>query len=141
MDGESLARDRLGLEVLPVDECWDLVAASPVGRVAFLDAGEPLILPVTHGLHGHQVVFRTASGTKLSAAEVDTPVAFEVDGWDAEAQSGWSVVVRGTASTVYDDEEIAELERTAGVPWLDAARAGTWVRILATEITGRKIPD
>ena len=131
--------DRLGLEILAPDECWRLLAASPVGRVALVEAGEPLMFPVTHGVRNHQIVFRTGSGTKLAAAEMDRAVAFEVDGWDTVARLGWSVLVRGTGETVYDDDEIGELDALGIEPWLDAAVDGTWVRIRVTEISGRRL--
>ncbi len=131
--------DRLGLEVLSPDECWQLVADADVGRIAFVDAGEPVILPVTHGVHGHQIVFRSGSGTKLSAAQMDQPLAFEVDGWDVETKQGWSVLVRGIGETVYDDDQVVELDALGVEPWLDAAVAGTWVRIRVEEITGRRL--
>ena len=131
--------DHLGLEILTVDECWIAVRGAPVGRVAFVDAGEPVMLPVTHSVDGHHVVFRSAQGTKLWAVESGHPVAFEADGWDADARTGWSVLVRGTAETVLDDREIARLDREAAVPWLPEARDGTWVRITPTEVTGRRL--
>ena len=135
----ELSVDRLGLEVLPPEECWALIAAIPVGRVALVDAGEPLIFPVTHGVHDRQVVFRTGAGTKLSAAAMNQPLAFEVDGWDPVGRRGWSVLVRGLGETVYDEDEISHLEELDGEPWLEAAAQGTWVRILVTEITGRRL--
>jgi len=139
MSDEGLPRDRLGLEVLPVEQCWELVSTSAVGRVAFVDAGEPTVLPVTHSVLGREIVFRSASGTKLAAAQMNAAVAFEVDGWDATTQQGWSVLVRGTAETVYDEGEVAELDVRARAPWLDAAADGTWVRIRANEISGRRL--
>lgn len=36
--------DHLGLEVLTPEACWELVAATPIGRVAFVDAGSPVVL-------------------------------------------------------------------------------------------------
>ena len=140
MEDERTPHDRLGLEVLSPEECWELVGSSPVGRLAFVDAGEPLILPVTHGVHGHQVVFRSASGTKLAAAQMNAPVAFEVDSWDHSSHAGWSVLVRGTAETVYDDDDIAAFEANGRGPWMESAAEGTWVRILVNEITGRRLP-
>jgi uncharacterized protein len=140
MDDAELPRDRLGLEVLPTEQCWELIAASPVGRLAFVEAGEPMVLPVTHGVHDHQIVFRSASGTKLSAAEMQAPVAFEVDGWDESSKVGWSVLVRGTAETVYDPDEISAIRSAGSAPWMESARMGTWVRIRPNEITGRRLP-
>lgn len=138
-DTDGTPTDRLGLEVLTHDECWRLIASVPIGRVAFVDAGGPTALPVTHGVDGHTIVFRTSVGTKLGVAERARPLAFEVDQWDESAQTGWSVLVRGTSETVYDEDEIALIERRADQPWLTAAAEGTWVRIRPYEVSGRRM--
>ena len=60
--------DHAGLEILPYDECLRLLATVPVGRVSFFADGEIVVLPVNHVMDGHDPVFRTAWGSKLSAA-------------------------------------------------------------------------
>lgn len=132
--------DRQGLVVLSTDECWELVANTPVGRVAFVADGQPTLLPVNHRLVGHNVVFLTTRGTKLGAAARARPVAFEVDEWDKHDRSGWSVVIQGTSDVVLEAEEIAELESLDLHPWATGTERTDWVRILAYEISGRRIP-
>ena len=131
--------DRLGLEVLSADECWALLASTPIGRVAFVDAGEPLVFPVTHGVHGRSVVFRSGSGSKLEAAAMARPVAFEVDEWDQDRRVGWSVLARGVGETVYDEDVIEQFAASDVEPWLAAAADGTWIRLRVDEISGRRI--
>lgn len=131
--------DRLGLEVLSADECWRLLGSTPIGRVAFVDAGEPLVFPVTHGVLGHSIVFRSTTGTKLEAARMARALTFEADAWSPEEHRGWSVLVRGVGETVYDDEAIAEFDALGVEPWLDAAAVGTWIRIRVSEISGRRL--
>lgn len=138
MSDTTNATDRLGLEVLSTDECWQQLQDAAIGRVAFVDAGEPVVLPVTHGVHGHSIVFRSGSGTKLEAAAMAQPLAFEVDGWDDTYRTGWSVLARGVGETVYDDDDIAALDG-GNEPWLDSAAAGTWVRLRVDEVSGRRI--
>ena len=77
--------DHAGLEILPYDECLRLLGTVPVGRVSFLADGEIVVLPVTHVMDGQAPVFRTARGSKLSAAEGQEVVAFEADAYDAIA--------------------------------------------------------
>ncbi len=132
--------DRQGLEVLDSDTCWALLAGAPVGRVAFVEDGHPTVLPVTHRVDGHAVVFRTDSGAKLSAAIMNRPVAFEVDGWDAVAEVGWSVLVKGVADTVLDPDELAHLDGLGLEPWATGIERREWVRIRPDEIGGRSIP-
>jgi len=129
--------DRLGLEVLDPDECWALVAAAPVGRLAFDEDGGPMVLPVVHGVVGRRIAFRSAAGGKLSAARMSGPVAFEVDAWDAADRTGWSVVARGTARSA--PEDTAELEALQLEPWLGPAGRGTWIEVRVDEITGRRL--
>jgi uncharacterized protein len=131
--------DRLGLEVLRPDECWRRLADCAVGRIAFVDAGEPLVFPVTHAVHDHSIVFRSQRGSKLEAALMAHTVAFEADEWSRVERRGWSVLARGTATTVYEDDQIEALDSLAVQPWVDAVADGTWVRIRVDEISGRQI--
>lgn len=132
--------DHQGLEVIDADECWALLAATPVGRIAFVDAGEPMILPVNHAVVGHRVVFRTLRGTLLHEALMRQPVAFQVDGWDPEARTGWSVVVRGVADLADDDDSLDDLDLR---PWADAVQRDDWVEVRPDEVSGRRVvhPD
>ena len=82
-----------GLEILPFERCLELLAAVPVGRVSFFADGEIVVLPVNYVMDGPDPVFRTARGSKLSAAEGQNVVAFEADGYDERTRTGWSVLV------------------------------------------------
>ena len=133
-DGISL--DHQGLEVLSTDECWQRIREAPVGRVAFVAGGEPLVLPVNHATVGHRIVFRTARGALLHEALLTRSVAFEVDDFDRDARSGWSVLVRGQADIPRDSSDLEALNLDA---WADATQRDDWVQILAEEVTGRRI--
>ena len=134
-----LSLDHSGLGVLSREECLRRIRSARVGRVAFVENGEPVILPVNHGLDGDAVVFRTAPGSKLTAAENDEPVAFEVDAFDVERLAGWSVVIRGVASVVDDQAEVTRLATFGVMPWADLAERTNWVRIRAYSLTGREV--
>ena len=133
-------RDHQGLEVLDNDACWTRLNSAAVGRVAFVDAGEPVVFPVTHRVDGHSIVFRTSYGSKLLAASMGRPIAFEVDAWDTAGHTGWSVLLRGSAEEVLDADELDNLAHLGLEPWADAVPRTHWVRIRADEITGRRIP-
>lgn len=139
MASTTLPTDRQGLEVLDHFTCMLLVGHAPVGRVAFMHAGEPLVLPVNHLREGRTVVFRTASGATLDAAIDRRTVAFEVDDYDTHHRTGWSVVLRGSMDIVDDEDEIARLEERDLHPWADAVERPHWVRVRPTEISGRRI--
>lgn len=133
--------DRHGLEVLGADECLELLRGQPVGRLAFLHEGGPMILPVNFVPSQGGVAFRTADGSKLDVAIMGRPVAFEVDGYDAELRTGWSVLLRGVAELVDDPERAAGLERRHLDTWSVQAHAGSWVHVRVEEISGRRIRD
>lgn len=137
MDARDGAVDHLGLAILSPEECWSLIEATPIGRVAFVDAGAPIVLPVTHGVRGRRIVFLSPEGGKLAAARMAPAVAFEVDDWDAEERTGWSVVAQGVAETVPAD--VADLDALGVEPWLDGAARGTWIEIRVDEVTGRRL--
>ena len=82
--------DHSGLEILPYDECLRLLGTVPVGRVSFFADGEIVVLPVNYVMDGNDPVFRTARGSKLSAAEGQDVVAFEADAYDERTRTGWS---------------------------------------------------
>ena len=137
--------DHAGLEILPLDECLRLLASVPVGRVGFFADGELVILPVNHAVDGQDLVFRTARGTKLSAAEGQSLVAFEADEYDQETRSGWSVLVNGRAEVVYDDADIRRLSHLSLHAWVlhswaTAAQRPVWIRIRPVSVSGRRVP-
>jgi len=84
------------------------------------------------------VVFRTDEGSKLDAACRGSRVAFEIDGTDAAARTGWSVLVRGEAIEVTDPAELARLRKLPLDPWAPGAKTH-YVRILPAALTGRLI--
>ena len=128
--------DHKGLEVLDADECWELLASTPVGRVGFVQAGEPMVLPVNHAVVGRRVVFRTRPGSLLHEALMREPVAFQVDDFDRVTRSGWSVLVRGVADHAEDPDTLWATELDA---WADSVERDDWVEIRADEVTGRRI--
>jgi uncharacterized protein len=123
---------------LTKSECFQLLARERLGRVAVVDDRGPIVFPVNFVLDRHMVVFRTDAGTKLDAACRGSRVAFEIDGTDAVAHSGWSVVVRGEAIEVTDPAELARLRKLPLHPWAPGAKTH-YVRILPAVLTGRRI--
>ncbi len=132
--------DHAGLETLPFEACLRLLASVPVGRVGFYSDGELVVLPVNHALDGQDVVFRTAAGSKLSAAEGKNLVAFEADDYDPRTRSGWSVLVNGRAEVVYDDAETERLASLGLEPWVTAVERPFWIRIRPISVSGRRTP-
>jgi nitroimidazol reductase NimA-like FMN-containing flavoprotein (pyridoxamine 5'-phosphate oxidase superfamily) len=127
----------VSVEALDRATCWSLVDRQSVGRVAMLRRRRPMILPVTYVLDGETIVYRTAEGSTLVPFGSAEDMAFEIDGFDAERQLGWSVVILGRATIMRDRLEI---ERLAGrlEPWAPGDR-GVFVAMRCDEVSGRQV--
>lgn len=130
---------RSGIEIIDRDECVRLLAADEIGRLAINVGHAPTILPVNYRMDGDCVVFRSDPGTKLDAGP-RAPVSFEIDQFDREHHTGWSVVVAGRLEEVtsYDAETYDRVHDLPVEPWAGGEKAH-WVRIVPTRITGRRV--
>jgi hypothetical protein len=136
---EQPVRDHRGLVVLDLEDCLERLRSAPVGRLAFVHKGGPVIVPVTHAMDGTNVVFRTTWGSKLEVAQAAGTVAFEVDGVDETQRTGWSVLVKGTASIAYEARDIERYEAFDVPAWVGLGDDPLWVVLRAEEISGREI--
>ena len=123
--------------VIDEEECVRLMESTPIGRIAFMADDEILALPVNFRWHEDGIVFRTLDGLKLAAAANNQKVCFEVDQWDADTRSGWSVVVQGVAREVENWAEEALLDEIGLIPWSKAEWRPIWIRIDPTSMSGR----
>ncbi len=126
-----------GLAVLDRDACVELLEGERVGRVALCD-GYPIVLPVLYALLDGDVVFRTAPGEKLIAATLHRIVAFEIDAYDADTHTGWSVDVIGTAEEILHPHELDRV-RGLDLPAYAGAARDRFVRIRTKTMTGRRL--
>jgi uncharacterized protein len=122
-------------------ECLQLMAATNLGRVAVnVEGWPPVIRPVNYAFdHSSQsIVFRSARGSKFTALLLSAQAAFEIDGIEPDAQTGWSVIVIGTAEEITQDAEVHRLEQL-GLRPLAPGDKPHWIRIRATVVSGRRI--
>ena len=136
----SYPTDHAGLEILPLGSCLRLLASVPVGRIGFIADGEVVILPVNHVVDGQDVIFSSASGSKLSSVGGKTLVGFEADAYDERTESGWSVLVSGYTEIVDSDAENARLSSLGLRSWGRAADSASFIRIRPTSVSGRRTP-
>lgn len=126
------------LSVISEPECRALLKLSEIGRVVVSVNALPAAFPVTYHAIDNALIFRTAEGTKLTAALRHTVVAFEVDEIDPQHRIGWSVLVVGMARVVTDPTQIAVLDRADFDSWLSPA-GPHYVSISVDRITGRRL--
>ncbi len=126
------------LLTLSPEECFELLEPGGVGRVGFASADGIMMLPVNFAVTGKTIIFRTAPDTLL-ALYANGQVSFEVDHLDEAAHEGWSVLVQGHAHQVTDERQVEHLQdQTCLEPWASGAR-DVYVRIMPTQISGRRI--
>jgi uncharacterized protein len=122
------------LDVLDDVDCFLLLRSRTFGRVGVHIADDLVIFPVYYAMMNDDVVFRTAPGTKLSAAVLGTSVVFEAD----NASPGWSVLVRGHAHEIRDHDEITHARTLLGHDWPAGSREH-YVKIVSEQVTGRRL--
>ena len=127
-----------GLEVLDEPDCWELVETQTIGRVGVTVGALPAIFPVNYATADRSIVFRTAPGTKFSAAVRHAVVAFQIDHFDEPTRTGWSVMLIGRADEVAPDDDAFETITTSVDPWVDGDRSHV-VRITPSFVSGRRI--
>jgi nitroimidazol reductase NimA-like FMN-containing flavoprotein (pyridoxamine 5'-phosphate oxidase superfamily) len=129
---------RTWLEHLTPNECWELLAASPVGRIGVLNDSAPEIYPLNHVVDRQTIVFRTDPGSKLRGLLRSPAVCYQVDGIDATDATGWSVLVKGRAIELHDVDEVRVVAALPLRYWTLGDKSH-WVRIVPEQVTGRRI--
>lgn len=119
---------------LDEQECWDLVAAAPFGRLALSVFDDVDIVPINAVLSRGELYFRTAPGSKLAELAANPRVAFEIDGYDDD--TAFSVVVKGTAERLERQADIDAADELPLAPWVPTLKY-RWVRIHPDSVTGR----
>ena len=125
-------------EDLEESVCWRLITRVAVGRVGFVYDDEPFVLPVNCVVVEGKIVFRTAGDSMLHSLGEGARVAFEADHVDPVAESGWSVLARGTLSKVDDADLSDRLAATTTHPWAPGP-IDRWMIIVPDVVTGRSI--
>ena len=121
------------LKDVPRDECLELLASRQVGRIVFTDPDGPVALPVNYMMQGDRILISTLPDGTV-ARHATGRVAFEIDELDEFIESGWSVLVRGSASEVSPGDVLIDRPD----PWAEGPRT-LLLQITPEDITGRRL--
>lgn len=115
-------------------ECWELLEANDLARLAVSVGDRPDIYPITYVTHGGKIYLRTFHGSKLLGLAINNQVAVEVD--HVEEEHGSSVVVHGHARLL---ESEAEIQAASALPLRSRLEITepVYVEITADEVSGR----
>ena len=138
-DQEATPQGSGRLEDLDEEQCLLLLEQHSVGRIVFVDQGQPMAVPVNYVLQGRTVAFRTDPGTKLDAVDLGR-IALEIDAVDTAYHEGWSVLVTGVGRDITEaiDEWSEHIRAQHLTPWAAGERRH-WVAISSPTISGRRI--
>lgn len=124
-----MLRTRTSMNELSSEECLDLLMTDRprVGRLAFVDAGGPVVFPMNYIADGTLIYFHTAPGSTMLAALEMRQVTFEIDHVEEVPESrtpeareqGWSVLAYGRLRTLTDEDELAQVRQSPLRPWAD----------------------
>jgi uncharacterized protein len=123
-------------------QCLELLAAGDFGRLV-VSAGPsqvPLIRPVNYRFdeRSQSIIFRTLEGSKFHTLGRSSRAGFEIDGYDPETGSGWSVIVIGTTERITRTADIERLARLDARPW-PGGENSHWMRMRARTVSGRRL--
>ena len=119
---------------LPLDECWELLRAHAMGRLAFHLADQVHIRPINYVVDKDTLLFRTAEGDKLLGVVMNEDVAFEIDGENGHVV--WSVIVRG-AARLLDEYAAHRADDLPLRPWVGHYKYNV-VEVVPSAISGRR---
>jgi len=126
------------LEILAEDECLALLSREPVGRLALSAGALPVVLPVNFTLVDRTIVFASAPGMKLDAAQAGLVACMEVDGYDVWSHGGWSALATGRLAEITDAQRLAQARELPLSPW--AVRdADHYIELKIELLSGRRI--
>ena len=124
------------LKELSEPECLELLAEHHVGRVAYCDDLGPVVLPVNYAVDQGTILIQTSPHSTLASRLRTAPASFQIDEFDEYTQTGWSVLVRGSAAYVDPTDLPADEDRPH--TWAEGQRT-LHIRITPHDISGRRL--
>ena len=120
-------------------ECQSLLRSGVVGRLALSTPGGPHVIPINYSVVDDAIIVRTSPYSLLGTYGRGTTIAFEIDQFDHEYQRGWSVVARGRAEFVTEQDELDHIRSVwQPRPWAAGSRE-MYVRLRWDELSGRRL--
>jgi nitroimidazol reductase NimA-like FMN-containing flavoprotein (pyridoxamine 5'-phosphate oxidase superfamily) len=131
----------VGIQTLSKQECLDLLARVPIGRVALTLNALPVIFPVNYTLTGDSVIYGAMAGSTLSRATDGAVAAFQADSYEPENRSGWTVMAIGQALHITDAETLGRLEIEGKLPepWAIGQSGERYFQIDLSGVSGHRI--
>ncbi len=128
----------IGMQVIDERRCHALLGQAHLGRLGFTSRSLPVILPVNYTLDDGQIVFRSESGSILSAAIARDVACLEVDDHDDFDHTGWSVLATGRLGEIEDATRLDRLHLLPLPAWRPMSRPH-YLQLSVDLISGRRL--
>jgi uncharacterized protein len=129
----------MAIRLLCRDECLDLLATVPIGRVAVSVGALPAIFPINFELDDDGVLFGAMADSRLAKATHGNIVAFQADAYDPIERSGWSVLGVGPATRLSSTNDPRHVYRSIPEPWTMGEAPEHLMRIELGQLSGHRI--
>jgi nitroimidazol reductase NimA-like FMN-containing flavoprotein (pyridoxamine 5'-phosphate oxidase superfamily) len=127
-----------GFIELDREECFELLSAKSVGRIAYPCDTGARILPVNYVLADDSLIFRTVPDGEISRHALNSICAFEIDETDEFFEAGWSVVAVGRLQLATEEDSTRMRYRKLPEPWA-AGNRWMFVRLPCQQVSGRRV--
>jgi nitroimidazol reductase NimA-like FMN-containing flavoprotein (pyridoxamine 5'-phosphate oxidase superfamily) len=128
------------LREIDAERCRHLLGAVAYGRLATVDAGEPVLAVVNHVVDAGDIYLRTRRDSRLARLTEggrSARAVFEVDSAFPSGGVGWSVMARGRLTREHGASRAAAL-RERLVAWAQGDR-DVVLHLEIAELTGRSV--
>ena len=128
------------LREIEPSRCLALLEAVSYGRLATVDAGEPVLAVVNHLVEDGDIYIRTrpeARIARLTEGGRTANAVFQVDSAFPAAQSAWSVMAKGRLTREHGEKRSAAL-RSRLTAWAQGER-DVILHLQVRELTGRAV--
>ncbi len=129
-----MASERIHRSEIPAWECYELLDEQRVGRLAIIENGYPVAIPVSYRMTGEhadrRIVIRTAPSTTI--AQYQGQSSLEVDHIDERERTAWSVIARGALHKLFGGDSLPDPQ-----PWLIDGRH-QWLALSIVAVSGRR---
>lgn len=122
-------------DTLDADECWRLLDATTIARLAVSDNLGTDIFPINYLVKTGSLFFRSAPGKKIVALTGHPAVAIEIDGTVGGRR--YSVVVRGEAHRLNDQAQI-ESSGVLALTTMTGPEKWNYFEIAPRTVTGKR---
>ncbi|MCD9154086.1 pyridoxamine 5'-phosphate oxidase family protein [Aeromicrobium duanguangcaii] len=125
------------IQELDYEECLELLQVGRFARVAFEGEDQLELLPVNYAYADGVILIRTSENAGL-ASIVERRFVLEADHHDDTYQTGWSVVVRGSAARA-TKELLESFGGRLPNSWAGSEGNAVHIAIMPNELRGRRV--